>query len=298
MSAKPNRLGRGLDALIPTQIDAATEKEVDEAIQLPEDSVHQLKIDDIDPNPFQPRKEFKEEDLADLAASIKVHGVVQPLVVIQAGERYQLIAGERRLRASKLAGKTKVPAIIRSMDEQQSLEIAVIENIQRAELNPLELAVAYQKLIDQFNLTSEAIAQRVGKAAPTVRNILRLLNLPLEAKRAMQDGKLVEGKARVLLTIDDPDQQAALLEMILSRDLTVRQVEELARNYRQDKEIQSKRVTEKKSAHNSLTEGISKHLGTKVEIIPTAKGGRLAIYFYSDEELERLYEEITGENPL
>lgn len=298
MSAKPNRLGRGLDSLIPTQIDAETEREVEQAIQLPEDAVHQIPVENVDPNPFQPRKEFRDEDLADLAESIKVHGVVQPLVVVRAGERYQLIAGERRLRASKLAGKATVPVVIRSFDEQQSLEVAVIENIQRAELNPLELAVAYQKLIDQFNLTTEAIATRVGKAAPTIRNILRLLNLSHDAKRALQDGKLNEGQARALLTVDNPQQQAEMLKMILATDMTVREAEEVARNYKQDKELVSKRVEKKVSRHQSVIDGLSKHLGTKVDITNTAKGGRISIHYFSDEELKRLYEEITGENLL
>ncbi len=297
-ASKPSRLGRGLDALIPTQIDEATNQEVDEAIHLPTDSVHQLSVHDIDPNPFQPRKEFRDEDLAELSESIKIHGVVQPLVVTKAGDRYQLIAGERRLRASKLAKKATVPAIIRSFDEQQSLEVAVVENIQRAELGPLELAVAYQKLIDQFNLTTEAIAQRVGKGSSTIRNILRLLNLPYDAKKALQDGKLSEGQARAILSVDDPKQQVEMLKLVLSQDMTVREAEQVARDYREDKALVSKRVEKKVSAYQSVKDGLSKHLSTKVEIGNNAQGGRVIIRFYSEEELNRLYEQITGENLL
>lgn len=297
-ASKPSRLGRGLDALIPTQIDEATNQEVDEAIHLPTDSVHQLSVYDIDPNPFQPRKEFRDEDLAELSESIKIHGVVQPLVVTKAGDRYQLIAGERRLRASKLAKKATVPAIIRSFDEQQSLEVAVVENIQRAELGPLELAVAYQKLIDQFNLTTEAIAQRVGKGSSTIRNILRLLNLPYDAKKALQDGKLSEGQARAILSVDDPKQQVEMLKLVLSQDMTVREAEQVARDYREDKALVSKRVEKKVSAYQSVKDGLSKHLSTKVEIGNNAQGGRVIIRFYSEEELNRLYEQITGENLL
>lgn len=297
-ASKPSRLGRGLDALIPTQIDEATNQEVDEAIHLPTDSVHQLSVHDIDPNPFQPRKEFRDEDLAELSESIKIHGVVQPLVVTKAGDRYQLIAGERRLRASKLAKKATVPAIIRSFDEQQSLEVAVVENIQRAELGPLELAVAYQKLIDQFNLTTEAIAQRVGKGSSTIRNILRLLNLPYDAKKALQDGKLSEGQARAILSVDDPKQQVEMLKLVLSQDMTVREAEQVARDYREDKALVSKRVEKKVTAYQSVKDGLSKHLGTKVEIGNNAQGGRVIIRFYSEEELNRLYEQITGENLL
>lgn len=295
-ASKPSRLGRGLDALIPTEVDEFASKEVAETLHLEsEDAVHKVSVDLVDPNPFQPRKEFRDEDLADLAASIGQHGVVQPLVVTKQGDRYQLIAGERRLRASKLAGKKTVPVILRSFDEQQQLEVAVIENIQRAELSPLELAVAYQKLIDQFNLTTEAIAQRVGKAAPTVRNILRLLKLPYEAKKALQEGKILEGQARSILTVEDSKDQLKMLNMIMDTDMTVRQTEEIARNWKQDKELVSKRVEKKNSDYQSVIDGIGKQLGTKVEVLNNAQGGRVVIRFFSQEELARIYEEITGE---
>jgi len=294
--SKPSRLGRGLDALIPTEVDEFASKEVSETLHLEsEDAVHKVSVELVDPNPFQPRKEFGDEDLADLAASIKEHGVVQPLVVTRQGDRFQLIAGERRLRASKLAGKKTVPVILRSFDEQQQLEVAVIENIQRAELSPLELAVAYQKLIDQFNLTTEAIAKRVGKAAPTVRNILRLLKLPYEAKKALQEGKILEGQARSILTVEDPKDQLKMLGMIMDSDMTVRQTEEIARNWKQDKELVSKRVEKKNSDYQSVIDGIGKQLGTKVEVLNNAQGGRLVVRFFSQEELARIYEEITGE---
>lgn len=296
MSAKPSRLGRGLDALIPTEIDQATSQEVDQALHLEDASaVRELKVELIDPNPFQPRKEFADDELADLASSIQEHGVVQPLVVTKNGSRFQLIAGERRLRASKLAGKATVPAIIRTFDKQQSLEVAVIENIQRAELSPLELAVAYQKLADQFNLTTEAIAKRVGRAAPTIRNTLRLLKLPYEAKQAMQENKLTEGQARAILTVEDPSDQKKMIEMIVAGDMTVRQVEELARTWKQDKTFGSKRAQRKQSEYQSAGEGLERKLGTKVEILHNAQGGRVVIRFFSQEELARIYEDITGE---
>lgn len=295
-ASKPSRLGRGLDALIPTEVDEFASREVSETLHLEsEDAIHKISVDLVDPNPFQPRKEFREEDLADLAASIKEHGVVQPLVATKQGDRFRLIAGERRLRASKLAGKKTVPVILRSFDEQQQLEVAVIENIQRAELSPLELAVAYQKLIDQFNLTTEAIAGRVGKAAPTVRNILRLLKLPYEAKKALQEGQIVEGQARAILTIEDSKDQLKMLDMITRQEMTVRQAEEIARNWKQDKELISKRVEKKISDYQSIIDGLEKHLGTKVEVLNNAQGGRVVIRFYSQEELTRIYEDITGE---
>ena len=160
MSNKPSRLGKGLESLIPTAIDEFASQEVSETLQLDDNRILDVKIEDIDPNPFQPRREFHETELEELVASIREHGVVQPIILTKSGKRYQLIAGERRWRASQLAGKKTVPSIIRSFDEQQQLEIAVIENIQRAELTVLEMAVAYQKLVDQFNLTVDQIAKR------------------------------------------------------------------------------------------------------------------------------------------
>ncbi len=298
MSTKPQRLGRGLDALIPTDIEEVASHEVSQSLDMKDDAIRQVPVGQVDPNPFQPRKEFADAELEDLANSIREHGVIMPLVVTKAGDRYQLIAGERRLRASKLAGKKTVPVIIRSTDEQQSLEVAVIENIQRAELSVLELAVAYQKLVDQFNLTTDQIGKRVGKAPSTVRNFLRLLKLPYEAKKALQDGQIVEGQARVILSVDDPVRQQEMLKMIVERDLTVRETEALARNYRQDKELVSKRVKKVESEYKTVIDGLSNHLGTKVDITKNAQGGRIVLRFFSEEELARIYEQITGQSLL
>lgn len=298
MPTKNNRLGRGLDALIPTSIDEFASEEISESLQLDEKQVQEVSVDLVDPNPFQPRKEFDDVSLSELADSIKTHGVVQPLVVTKAGQRYQLIAGERRLRASKLANLATVPVVIRSFDEQDQLEIAVIENIQRAELSLLELAVAYQKLVDQFNLSVGMIARRVGKSSSTVSNIIRLLNLPYSAKKALQEGKIVEGHARMLLTIDNPVQQEKMLQLIIQKDLTVRQAEELSRNYKEDKELVSPRVKQAQTAYKSVTDGLAKHLDTKVSISLNAKGGKVQLRFFSEEELQRIYKAITGEGLL
>lgn len=298
MPIKNNRLGRGLDALIPTSIDEFASEEISESLQLDEKQVQEVSVDLVDPNPFQPRKEFDDVSLSELADSIKTHGVVQPLVVTKAGQRYQLIAGERRLRASKLANIATVPVVIRSFDEQDQLEIAVIENIQRAELSLLELAVAYQKLVDQFNLSVGMIARRVGKSSSTVSNIIRLLNLPYSAKKALQEGKIVEGHARMLLTIDNPVQQEKMLQLIIQKDLTVRQAEELSRNYKEDKELVSPRVKQAQTAYKSVTDGLAKHLDTKVSISLNAKGGKVQLRFFSEEELQRIYKAITGEGLL
>ena len=298
MPTKNNRLGRGLDALIPTSIDEFASEEISESLQLDEKQVQEVSVDLVDTNPFQPRKEFDDVSLSELADSIKTHGVVQPLVVTKAGQRYQLIAGERRLRASKLANLATVPVVIRSFDEQDQLEIAVIENIQRAELSLLELAVAYQKLVDQFNLSVGMIARRVGKSSSTVSNIIRLLNLPHSAKKALQEGKIVEGHARMLLTIDNPVQQEKMLQLIIQKDLTVRQAEELSRNYKEDKELVSPRVKQAQTAYKSVTDGLAKHLDTKVSISLNAKGGKVQLRFFSEEELQRIYKAITGEGLL
>ncbi|MCC7289386.1 ParB/RepB/Spo0J family partition protein [bacterium] len=292
--ADNNRLGRGLDALIPTDIDEFAAASMPKELKLTTDDASQLPIDKIKPNPYQPRSQFTGDDLEDLANSIKTHGIVQPLVVVKADDGYQLIAGERRLRAAKQVGLKTVPAVVRSFSEQEQLEIALIENIQRADLRPLELASAYQKLADQFNLSLDQISKRVGKAISTVSNIIRLLNLSHEAKKAL-DGELIsEGHARTLLSVEDPQKQAEMLKLIIKHNLNVRQAEELARNYKQSKDFQTKKVRQVDTYQTGLTSGLQKVLGTKVAIQKTAKGGKVVIEFYSEEELNRLYEQITG----
>lgn len=289
-----NRLGRGLDALIPTDIDDFVSDSLPEELKEDSQNIAQVDISKVVPNPHQPRTEFSESDLKDLSDSIKVHGIIQPLVVIKiTGGKYQLVAGERRLRASKLIGLKKVPAIVRTFSEQEQLELAVIENIQRAELKPLEVSVAYTKLIEQFNLTHDQIAERVGKGSSTVSNSIRLLNLPHAAKIALQKGSITEGHARAILSIEDNASQTFLLEEILKSKLTVREAEEAARRLKKG-EINKKPVKAKeiRKEHMALTNSLGKFLGTKVGIQSTAKGGRLVIEYYSDEELGRIIEQI------
>ena len=289
-----NRLGRGLDALIPTDIDDFVSDSLPEELKEDSQNIAQVDISKVVPNPHQPRTEFSESDLKDLSDSIKVHGIIQPLVVIKiTGGKYQLVAGERRLRASKLVGLKKVPAIVRTFSEQEQLELAVIENIQRAELKPLEVSVAYTKLIEQFNLTHDQIAERVGKGSSTVSNSIRLLNLPHAAKIALQKGSITEGHARAILSIEDNAGQTFLLEEILKSKLTVRETEEAARRLKKG-EINKKPVKAKeiRKEHMALTSSLGKFLGTKVGIQSTAKGGRLVIEYYSDEELGRIIEQI------
>lgn len=289
-----NRLGRGLDALIPTDIDDFVSDSLPEELKKDSQNVEQINISEVVPNPHQPRTEFSESDLKDLADSIKVHGIIQPLIVIKStGGKYQLVAGERRLRASKLVGLKKVPAIVRTFSEQEQLELAVIENVQRAELKPLEVSVAYAKLIEQFNLTHDQIAERVGKGSSTVSNSIRLLNLPHAAKIALQKERITEGHARAILSIEDNASQTFLLEEILKSKLTVREAEEAARRLKKG-EINKKPVKAKeiRKEHMALTNSLGKFLGTKVGIQSTAKGGRLLIEYYSDEELGRIIEQI------
>lgn len=293
-----NRLGRGLDALLPTDIDEFASESLPTQLKADGEQVAKLDPGKIKPNPHQPRTEFTEADLKDLASSIKLHGILQPLVVIETRpNNYQLVAGERRLRAAKLAGLKHVPAIIRSFSEQEQLELAVIENIQRAELKPLEVAVAYTKLIDQFNMTHEQIAKRVGKGASTVSNTVRLVNLPHPAKLALQKDQISEGHARAILSLESQADQLQLLDTIIKSKLTVREAEEAARRLKSgDSANKPARAKQIRNEHSGLTNSLGKYLATKVAIQKTAKGGKLIIEYYSDEELARIAGQIAGDD--
>lgn len=249
--------------------------------------INEIKVEHVDPNPNQPRHDFAPDSLESLASSIKRYGVVQPLVVMPAGTRFQLIAGERRLRAAKMAGLKTVPAVIRSEGEQKQMEIALVENLQRADLNPVETATAYQKLIDEFNETATSIAAAVGKATPTVINTIRLLGLPIEAKRALAAGKINEGHARQVLALKDPTKQQELLDNLIKHHWTVRQAEHFVLEQKQGRSVS--RPQARTVAHsNELTKQLSKKLKTQVVIEPRAHGGRLVIRYQDDTELNRL----------
>lgn len=294
-------LGRGFDALIPTQIDVEFDPMAD-VVKTPEgtdkrvaaDEVLQLEVSIISPNPHQPRLVFDPTALDELAASITEHGVMQPVVVIETNGDYQLVAGERRLRASKLAGKKTIPAIVRSYSMQQQVELALIENIQREDLNPLETATSYRKLVEEFNMSNDDIAKRVGKDTSTVSNTMRLLNLPLDAKRAVAEGVISEGHGRVILSLKDATKQLELLDMIVKNGWTVRQAEAFARDFKRKASTVDK-VAAKQDKRNEATEAISLRLKTPVSIQRTAKGGKLLIQFATDKELERLKKTILGE---
>lgn len=301
MPSSSRGLGRGFDALIPTQIDVEFDPTA-EVVKTPEggdkrvaaDEVLQLDVAVISPNPDQPRQTFDDAALGELATSIKEHGVLQPIVVVENKGEYQLVAGERRLRASKLAGKKTIAAIVRSFSKQQQVELALIENIQREDLNPLETATSYRKLADEFNMSNDDIAKRVGKDTSTVSNTMRLLNLPLDAKRAVADGVISEGHGRVILSVKENDKQLELLDLIIKNSWTVRQAEAFARDFKR-KTSTADKVAAKQAKHNDVTEAIAARLKTPVAIQRTAKGGKLLIQFASDKELERLKKTILGE---
>ena len=275
-------LGKGLEALIPV-----IEETADGLLQVP--------VSAISPNPMQPRTTMEPQALAELAASIKEHGLIQPLVVTQQGpERYQLIAGERRWEAARLAGLATIPVVVKDATPQQVLELALVENIQRADLNPLEEATAFQQLVDEFGLTQEQVAERVGKSRVAVTNTLRLLRLPAEVKQALAKGAIREGHARALLALPTPEAQVAALKTVVTKALSVRQTEELVRRLLAEPPPQKP-----KPKPNPETEALEFEfrdtLGTKVNLYRNRKGrGRLVIHFYSEEELQTIYDVIVG----
>jgi ParB family chromosome partitioning protein len=235
-----------------------------------------------------------EESLAGLAASIREHGVIQPLIVTQVGDAYQLIAGERRWRAAQLAGLTVVPALVKESTPQQMLELALVENLQRADLNPLEEAGAYRQLMDEFGLTQEQVAERVGKSRAAVANTLRLLRLPDELKAALAAGRISEGHARALLALPDAGLQRRALALVEMRGLNVRQTEELARRLLEEPEEPGARAVPLSPQDRDAVERFRARLGTKVNLVRGKQGGRLVIHFYSEEELQAIYEAIVG----
>jgi ParB family transcriptional regulator, chromosome partitioning protein len=282
MADNSKGLGRGLESLIPGSDTA--------------DSVapSEININLIDVNPHQPRTTFDEEKLNELSASIKRHGVLQPLVVSPKGDHYELIAGERRLRASKLAGLTRVPVVIRDAEDHQKLELAIIENVHRADLNPIDEALSYRNLIEQFNYTQDKASEAVGKSRTVVTNKLRILTLPTDIKRAIKEGKISEGHAKALLSIDDPKKQQLVFEKILSEGLNVREVESEAKKHTTVVKEHTRVNSEADLATKHLADDLSTYFGSKVAIKKSGKGGRVEIEFYSPEELNRIYQKIKG----
>lgn len=279
---KPKGLGRGLGAILP----------VEEATVQQAHAVQEIPIEKIVPNPYQPRLEFSEEELDSLAESIRQHGLIQPITVRQVGERYELIAGERRWRAAKKAGLAFLPAYVRAADTTEMLAFALVENVHRQNLNPIELALAYKRLMEECGLTQEQVAQYVGKSRPTIANTLRLLRLPPEIQKALKEGILSEGHARPLLSVDSPELQLELFRQILAKGLTVRQVEALVEAYTTPKPPKPQRSPSLEELHlRELEKTLSYRLHASVQIRSRPGGrGEIRIPYTSSEDLERLLE--------
>jgi ParB family chromosome partitioning protein len=254
-----------------------------------QDRVQKLFISSIQPDPGQPRKHFDEEALQELSASIKRHGVLQPLVVSPKDDKFIIVAGERRYRAGKLAGLKQLPAIVRTSEELERTEIGLVENVQRVDLSPIEQAVSIMKLHEQFNVPYRDIAKRLGKAETTVVNTARLLQLPKDARQALEKSKITEGHARAILALrEQPRKQAELLVSILKNGLSVRQAEQFVGNNRKSGRQNPAQTTRKLELHDKL----SQKLGLTTTIVRTAKGGRLQIAFGSDKELDKLLDKL------
>jgi ParB family chromosome partitioning protein len=252
--------------------------------------VAEVNIELVLPNPHQPRLYFNEEKIEELANSIKQHGIIQPLIVTQKGNEYELIAGERRLQAAKRAGLSKVPVIVREIEEKEKLEMAIVENVQRHDLNAVEEAKAYQRLMDEFQMHQDEVADKMGKSRSAVANKVRLLNLPVEIQKALAEGKITEGHAKAILSVVNPEKQRALFELIVKNNLTVRQVEE------RTKEIvvrEHQRVSHVDPAIKELEEKLIAILGTKVKVTRSGEGGKIMIDFYSQEDLNSILAKIS-----
>ncbi len=283
--AKKNALGRGLGALIE-----GVEKEI---LEKKVEANKDILIDSIDGNPFQPRTTFDAQSLEELAASIRKLGVIQPLTVREAGNgRYQLIAGERRLRAAKLAGLTHVPAYIRTADDQAMLELALVENIQREDLDAIEVAICFQRLTEECKLTQEELSERVGKQRSTVANYLRLLKLPAEIQLGIRNKKLMMGHARTLINIEDPKKQINVYYKIIEGDLSVRQVEELVRELQAEQSKDPGKIERKNKLNDDfvqLTDHLNRIFSAKVSFRINEQGrGKIVIPFENPEEMERI----------
>lgn len=273
-------LGRGIAALIPQR-------------PLPGPASMEVSIDRIRPNPNQPRKHFDEGSLETLADSIREHGVLQPVVVTEVLDGYQIVAGERRLRAARLAGLDRVPVMVRQLADRQQLEVALVENVQRADLDPIEEAQAFRQLIDEFGLSQEDVASRIGRARSTIANTLRLLELHQAVQAAVADGRITEGHARALGGLD-PAAQLRVLPTVIERELSVRDTEELVRRLRLPRPAPATADPTPDPEIERVEEDLRRALGTKVRLARTRRGGRIVIEFYSDEELGRLYERLVG----
>jgi len=251
-----------------------------------------IPVQNIRPNPHQPRKEFREDSLEELAGSIKKHGLIQPITVRYIGEkRFELISGERRLRATKLAGREEIPAYIREVNDEEVISFALIENIQREDLNPIEVAMGYKRLVDELDYTQAEVAEKVGKNRTTVTNMLRLLTLPAFIQAGLRDEKISMGHARALISIEDPEDQEKIYKKAVKNDYSVRQIEKAVRSLGEEKSDTGKTKQDDNSTfYNEISNRLRRKLSTKVNIKSKKNGGEIRIEYYSDEELERLLE--------
>ncbi|MGH7229652.1 MAG: ParB/RepB/Spo0J family partition protein [Nitrospiraceae bacterium] len=281
-------LGRGLEALLP--ISGVKTLLEDKEIQ-------ELPIEHIIPNRYQPRREFSDSELVELAESVKQNGLLQPILVRRKGDGFfELIVGERRLRAARLAGLHSVAAIVRNSNDEQAIELALVENLQRKDLNPMEAARAYHRMVQEFGFTHETIAQRLGKDRSSIANLVRLVNLPSEIQQLIESNLVSTGHAKVILGLENSEKQVKLARRIAQEQLSVRQAEEeVARESRSRK---GKRVAWRRKPYPDLEERIQKHLGTRVTILKGKRSGKVVIHYFSPAELERLLEVLLGGVPI
>jgi ParB family chromosome partitioning protein len=281
---KKSGLGRGLEALFPS-----------EPVEIQSPGMVQAAIADISPNPHQPRSNWNEQELSDLAASIREHGLIQPLIVTKSPSGYTLIAGERRWRAAKMAGLENVPVIVKETTPQEMLELALIENIQREDLNAIEEALAYRQLMDEFDMTQEAVADRVGKARSTITNLVRLLNLPEEVQQAVLDNQISGTHARELLRLPTAELQIKAKDQMIRRSLNRRAAAKLVNDILAVEKTPIPPKEPLSPEMLALQEKFVQSLGTRVSIEQLSKGGKVVIYYYSDEELQAIYDSIVDD---
>lgn len=297
MAGKAARgLGKGLDSLIPAAVTQAGTKAAEEKKEDNGQGTY-VKITKVEPNRDQPRKNFDEDALQELADSIKQYGIVEPLIVQDRKTHYEIIAGERRWRAAKLAGLKEVPVIVRNYTEQEIVEISLIENIQREDLNPIEEAQAYKRLLTEFNLKQDEVAERVSKSRTAVTNSMRLLKLCDEVQQMIIDDMITTGHARALISIEDAEQQYTIAQKVFDEKLSVRDVEKLVKNLNKPEKAKKEPMTDKalEAVYQDLEEKLKQSLGTKVAITSKGAGaGKLEIEFYTHDDLEKLMELLTG----
>ena len=293
MAVKRGGLGKGLDSLIPDHKTVKTTEKKKPEVEEKKEGEQLVNINKVEPNHEQPRRHFEEDSLLELADSIKQFGVLQPLIVQKRNDYYEIIAGERRWRAAKMAGIKEIPVIIKEYTKREAVEIALIENIQRENLNPIEEAMAFKRLLTEFSLKQDEVAERVSKSRTTVTNSMRLLKLDERVQQMIVDDMISTGHARTLLAIENHEEQYNLANKIFDEKLSVRETEKLIKELKNPKKEKEKKVVENDFIYKDLEERMKTVMGTKVHVNPKTKGkGKIEIEYYSDEELERIFELI------